>query len=1509
MFLSCFERRVELGERLAATAVPSEDTWQMRISSLVALVLLMPVLMASTAAGAPVINRTVVTGYPFASSYVVRRSPNPALVVDHLVFSMCLTIPPLRLTGDGPGGRIEHVHITFTGCRILEGIELAASMMNASITIADSILTKGNALRAVGNTSAPLSITGGNITLSGLTINSGFSGLGPRTLDFQHILITETLILAHNSSVFTMGIANEPLSVFRFVNCTFAKSSQLQLIGGNYSIASTNGTQSSAVVDIQQSSFISSSSAVVINGSRFVISAPSATSCVRIAATRATALEMNDAVCTATTTAGFSPNGAIALHDVTFTDPNSTVSFRRTNITGLLCLLLDGGESVWMGRLILQSCLLSPTQSRGPAIEVYDALYGYTFFDTYFTNSVFELLPGSTDALGMRGMWSSQRARPFGLYADCARLLYANGSSFIANPFDLFRDLPLQYLVATPSCPLCSRNRPPVVASLNVALAAFDTSFSSFDNCVFHGVILLFGGPARTNVSITNCVFQQAFTWQPSTGAFRDFIISFRNNVFNGEVWISRFGFVGSPQELEVVGNVFNNRLRGTDTSAMTSAVLRLENNTFTKSGRGNIDIRGMWWRGTRVYISGNVWEDAPSFIPIFVEDVKADISPAGSNVFTVQGNTMTISGSGIGLERMGVYFATSTDWLAPLHIYVLDNNITCTGTGGGCTGLLVQAARVHFLDSVVFARNYVSIAVIRALLATTGVSANVTCGRTAPIQFLNNTIRIVGVGSSNGPSVGVTLFSAPGVAQSGLQILFSGNNIVILGAAENSSCMWIAPAHLKNAQLTFEMNRVELGVLNGKSDGSAAIKFGGNPMATNFSDLVVQVKNTTGVLDSYLLTHIGGFTGTWQERVGHSYLELRRGNDIAVRYVTANGLAEPPTGMSLQERCNHIYQNGDSNITITFKARWGSFPSGTWSATMINCNSCENTFDCWTANVNASALPVAGGRLCMCRCSSSNFVPPTCALGVAVPGAWQQKSQPAVEQDRSASSSWSVSPSKEFPVVRTGRTSSTSQSLLPLPEDTTSRTHPTTLTAAPTHTWPKTPTGALFLQPVPSSSYSQTFSHSEQRWAEHSMSVNVVPQAKTRTPVELQPARISRTIHAPAIPRPKAPTAVVATTVAAVSTSVAASAAGAGGGAAELQSVLILGLMDCGSPFLASLADSGKNAVVPLTLGDSELAGLLGCLLLLVAGIALHFAAGAICFRLVPHMVDGFEGALGLVQFPSASFKFSGALMQGVAFECLRLFKTPTASVVDQIVSCGIVAVFLVPHGVLVVWPIKSCTEIYRPFRLAGQSVPSLVRKLILPSGYWTVSGNRSLQMKAAFNPFTNRKFSPFHLVPLMRSFIVAALVTNGQNISCTVKSGILVAVFAASILSMVLLSPFLQKSQVFSQTVIGLLTIAVVLASEVTVLQENLELITSILAGVSVVTTILGLLMSLVARRWKEVELRQLGNSGAEEGEMALLSTIPNSQPHEGASRPPATPTPPQDVKGTAYNPLLSQ
>ena len=290
------------------------------------------------------------------------------------------------------------------------------------------------------------------------------------------------------------------------------------------------------------------------------------------------------------------------------------------------------------------------------------------------------------------------------------------------------------------------------------------------------------------------------------------------------------------------------------------------------------------------------------------------------------------------------------------------------------------------------------------------------------------------------------------------------------------------------------------------------------------------------------------------------------------------------------------------------------------------------------------------------------------------------------------------------------------------------------------------------------------------------------------------------------------------------------------------------------GSPFLSNLAESGKSAVVPLTIGDSESAGVLGCIAIFASLFIGHFTVAAMHWRLKPSE-HGFAGGLAALRFPSASLNLSGALFQGVAIESMRIFGSETATITDSAIAAVALSLFIASPVVLLFWASKYCCEEFISFSglKLYDDMPSVLRLLILPTGFWRTTSLRSEQMRASYGGFRCSNCFVFLLLAPARSLTLSIVVAFGGSLGCSLQSAIIGGAFLIGAILLVVARPFLTRSRLFFGVVISLTTTYVIMAAQVASLQKTLGTVATVLAVVSMVNVGTALAMNMLARRWR--------------------------------------------------------
>ena len=395
-------------------------------------------------------------------------------------------------------------------------------------------------------------------------------------------------------------------------------------------------------------------------------------------------------------------------------------------------------------------------------------------------------------------------------------------------------------------------------------------------------------------------------------------------------------------------------------------------------------------------------------------------------------------------------------------------------------------------------------------------------------------------------------------------------------------------------------------------------------------------------------------------------------------------------------------------------------------------------------------------------------------------------------------------------------------------------------------------------------------------------------------------------------------PASQASTTTVAATASVVASSLAAGGGSAagDLQGLIVVGLMPCSSPYVKGVAEAGRRAVLPLHIGSGESSGLIGCLVI-IGGIGLaHFVGSVMFFRLFPQKCGeaGFKGALGMLRFPSRTYSISGALWQGVSYECVRIVmlgndsSRKPADLVITVVTLIIILtqpLFLVYYGVA---KAKDCAFV--PF--TGTKRRSMLLAPFRPVGYWVCESPTENMMRSSYGSFTATKHSALHLLPLLRSLAISILVLAAGNVGCSVQSGLLVAVFVLSLLPLLVLKAHAFRLQTTITTFSTAVSIVVILSSVIDSLARFSAVAITALTILTVCGSIGLLLSRLVRDRWRKQQAEN-GNSssrGSNKDDTAVemvSPSAPSSAPSNSSLLQMPTDSTVEERISTLANPLL--
>ena len=392
-------------------------------------------------------------------------------------------------------------------------------------------------------------------------------------------------------------------------------------------------------------------------------------------------------------------------------------------------------------------------------------------------------------------------------------------------------------------------------------------------------------------------------------------------------------------------------------------------------------------------------------------------------------------------------------------------------------------------------------------------------------------------------------------------------------------------------------------------------------------------------------------------------------------------------------------------------------------------------------------------------------------------------------------------------------------------------------------------------------------------------------------------------------------------TTTAATTTVIVSGASAGVTAAADLQGLVMLGFMDCSSPFVKGVAESGKRAVVPFEVGSTQIGGLLGCLIVLVGGAILHFIAGAIYYRLFPDDTGGrgLAVALSHVKFPSKTMSLSGVLFQGVAFEMIRIVAVvPDATIAEKVVAIVVYGIFIAQPIVLGIWCLKKGGDAsFVTYSRRGCWGVGPLGKLS-PTGFWICDKARTRMMFGGFTGYLKKNYAIFNLLPAIRATLIAVVVLLGDFTgSCEAQSGVLAGVFAVTLIPLLVLRPFVIQFQILISTAMTALTITVVMMSTSAELGEQAALVMTASTFVSIGGVVVMSILQFVAWRWKKVQMeamREVGMGLGEDLENTGKSPQGISKRDDGGSAPntsallvPPSYDAPDDSRNELSNPLL--
>jgi hypothetical protein len=361
--------------------------------------------------------------------------------------------------------------------------------------------------------------------------------------------------------------------------------------------------------------------------------------------------------------------------------------------------------------------------------------------------------------------------------------------------------------------------------------------------------------------------------------------------------------------------------------------------------------------------------------------------------------------------------------------------------------------------------------------------------------------------------------------------------------------------------------------------------------------------------------------------------------------------------------------------------------------------------------------------------------------------------------------------------------------------------------------------------------------------------------------------------------PAPIAAAALVATTTTATAVSVAASAiagGAAGGAAADMQSLLILGLMKCSPSVLQSMASAGQLAVVPVRIGKSSYAGVLGGLTLWLGMIFLHFVVSLMVWRLFPAKCPSPSAAFALLKFSGLSVGLSALLWQGVSYEGLHLLigEGSPNEVLDaesQIVGALTLLCFFSTPIVFTYWgSCRTAGERYRPF--TAIKLPFSLLTLIAPKGWWVTSTLGGAMMQSSFTAYTNpKRHSWFILVNYLRSLFVSIMAVRGQSWMLCRGQGIAISVFyTLCFMPFLVLRPHVFPLQTFGSFVLTALTIFIVVSAMVVPNSFPVDATTTALTATTVVGAV-SVTSVMCCRFWRgklvAQELKLLGETSEQQ------------------------------------------
>ena len=302
-------------------------------------------------------------------------------------------------------------------------------------------------------------------------------------------------------------------------------------------------------------------------------------------------------------------------------------------------------------------------------------------------------------------------------------------------------------------------------------------------------------------------------------------------------------------------------------------------------------------------------------------------------------------------------------------------------------------------------------------------------------------------------------------------------------------------------------------------------------------------------------------------------------------------------------------------------------------------------------------------------------------------------------------------------------------------------------------------------------------------------------------------------------VPVAQEATTATVTTTATVATTLASG--GSAASAADVQGVLVVGLSTCSPPMLRGVAKAGRSAVVPWTVQgtNTSLGGLLGCVILLVLLVLVHFLASVIFVKVSPkHSGGTLDSSLGVTRFPSRSLAFSGIFWQGVCLETMWLIGD-TSDVVrwwEKVVAVIIFLGFLgVPLGFYIyAKKLGNGACCYIPI---DKTEDGFMMRKFGPKGFWIVPESHRQRWKMAYSQYISKDSAWMNLLLPARGLSLAIIVAFLPDVSCVFSTVMLVFTFFFTWLPIFILRRGIHPIGLWSTTLMTWLTIIITVLSQI--------------------------------------------------------------------------------------------